>query len=888
MEDIQPETVSAVLKSVSSYGSQLAAVFHNFSLIADRIPSGFEGAVNILDATVTTLNQVLGLLKDENGPSARINGKILFNEEGLKYVRLLALECASTLAKVEPAIEEGLLDRKDRKALLKQKKRASKKPMRVLDPLSLSLDEKELLEKTEKTKWSWVIGDIEKCMERLYELQLHLLLVFQVGTVCIVSRDLSSEGIDIERLVAYHERIHRTVDLVGIEPSMRQSANSRPRYGRRDSLSSLDFSSDSDSDSIMSRRSLGRPPPPPPPGTRQCPIVDLTSTSGPNVTKELDKTEDPVVRIESTNPPSYSDSRKPEVTGNSNSGSNSTLLETMTSAISDEKRAPVDAYPKDEKISGQKLEGHVDAKCPEPAVPEARLFRLKSTGLGFKFKTFFRSKDSLAEEMRQTLSDAETQLTAFVISQYSSRAVPHSAFHSLEATHMKTILSQLNNNSWYKTYSTLEASEHATLDRMLHPWFKGKIHERELVVLKVLQQNRLNAWVVLANELFRGRSFSEDGSGRVLLAICREKLVDGKPISLGGSMPPPPPPPGMRPPPGRGPGPRNILYPPQPHPTSRTSKISDLKHPGPPPPPPPGWNPYTVSPPPPAFSPSSKKSACRISDTTPLTDHDAKQVLISYNEYSVRPCEPILPTEARSWSRVTVTQESAELNLVRKRVEQFEARDGNVIETKLRLTEQQSGQVTRIMDEIKSSERDNRFDWCWAEISLHNHAGEITNFVPGGPGNVIGSATIMHLIAKRMLRPQYKALDVYNSLIKLGPSPFLGTAPVLPPGPPAIVFPTPRRRRARRGSFSDSDSDSTSWSSDTSVGNVRRRLRKHKAKQEKSKIIKRCINSDSDSEDEEEDVIKINLELKRGDDVVKKLLELWTGGSESKGKGKMT
>jgi hypothetical protein len=109
MEDIRPETVSTVLKSVSSYGGQLAAVFHNYSLIADRIPGGFEGAINILDATVITLNQVLTLLKDEPKAPYRINGKKLFSEEGLKYVHLLALECASTLARVEPIIEEACL-----------------------------------------------------------------------------------------------------------------------------------------------------------------------------------------------------------------------------------------------------------------------------------------------------------------------------------------------------------------------------------------------------------------------------------------------------------------------------------------------------------------------------------------------------------------------------------------------------------------------------------------------------------------------------------------------------------------------------------------------------------------------------------------------------------
>jgi len=185
MEELGADNVAAVLSSVASFGGQLAAVFHNYSLIAERIPPGFEGAINILDATVATLKQVLSLLNDE----ASNGSKKLFSEEGLRYVNLLALECATTLAKVEPIIETGCLGRKERNILLKQKRKA-KKVITTPDPLSLSLDEKEFLEKIEKTRWSWANSDIEALMERLYDLQLHLLLVFQVVTVSALSRDL--------------------------------------------------------------------------------------------------------------------------------------------------------------------------------------------------------------------------------------------------------------------------------------------------------------------------------------------------------------------------------------------------------------------------------------------------------------------------------------------------------------------------------------------------------------------------------------------------------------------------------------------------------------------------------------------------------------------------
>jgi hypothetical protein len=185
MGAIKTDNVAAILASVAGYGGQLAAVFHNYALIAKKIPSGFEGAINILDATVAVLKQALSLVEDE------VEGKKVFSEEGLFYVRLLAQESANTLAKVEPILKEACLGREERKSKRKQKKRAELLSAGGnFNPLLLKLDEKHFLEIVEKAKWSWATDDIEKCMERLYDLQLHLLLVFEVVKVGMLSKEL--------------------------------------------------------------------------------------------------------------------------------------------------------------------------------------------------------------------------------------------------------------------------------------------------------------------------------------------------------------------------------------------------------------------------------------------------------------------------------------------------------------------------------------------------------------------------------------------------------------------------------------------------------------------------------------------------------------------------
>lgn len=297
------------------------------------------------------------------------------------------------------------------------------------------------------------------------------------------------------------------------------------------------------------------------------------------------------------------------------------------------------------------------------------------------------------------------------------------------------------------------------------------------------------------------------------------------------------------------------------------------------PPPPPAANYFF---PPGSSPPGQRSNSIRISDTTPLTDYDAVITLTTYNEYTVRLSEPLEPRLSRSWGRVAITQESAERHLVQQRVQQFQRSGGNVIEAKLRLTEDQSGQVTRIMDDLKCFERDARFEWCWVEISIYNPAGEITDFVPKGQGNVAASATLMHLVAKRTPKPHCKPIELYNSLMRgPGPAPGPGRPPVPRPTmqspPPVKIFP---KKYASDSSSIDSDSDSTSWSSDSSVGVVRRKLRKYKAKKttrtRKGKGRKYNSDSDSDSESEAEDTIKVKVEMKKGDDVVKKLLEMWT------------
>src|SRR6187402_207952 len=124
MEGPSAENVAITTDKVAQYGGGLAVVFHNYALSAERIPRGFEGAVNVLDATVATLKQLLGLLDRAAGTNSQ-DSKKLFSHEGLTYVQLLATECAATLAKVEPIVADACLNRME----LRAKRKLEKKPV---------------------------------------------------------------------------------------------------------------------------------------------------------------------------------------------------------------------------------------------------------------------------------------------------------------------------------------------------------------------------------------------------------------------------------------------------------------------------------------------------------------------------------------------------------------------------------------------------------------------------------------------------------------------------------------------------------------------------------------------------------------------------------------
>jgi len=218
--------------------------------------------------------------------------------------------------------------------------------------------------------------------------------------------------------------------------------------------------------------------------------------------------------------------------------------------------------------------------------------------------------------------------------------------------------------------------------------------------------------------------------------------------------------------------------------------------------------------------------------------------LTSYESYTFRQCarDDGLPL---SWVRSSVTHEQISQSQLRERVQNYQARGGDVIFDKLRLLEAQAMQLSRLVDGLNANEGDKRFMWTVGELSFLNKQGEP---FPRRFGNM-NNVGIIHVTAVRQLLESLNAMSVYDSIKRCldapPPPPFMRPPPVRPPP----------RRCARPRWREDSDGyDSESSSDDSSVAAPRRR---------------RSVDWNN--------AIHIKPDYSDGEvDIVKRLLKLWT------------
>lgn len=186
MESVIADSTAKSLELVSAYAGQLSRVFHRCQtiLLIDS-SEAVQDHVNIINSILRTLNEIQSLLQGKNVT----NPNRMLSEEGFRYVNVLNLECFSILQKIAPTVAKAGVKR-ERKKKGKNGKKTKVAIIEPVVPTQSKLDEERLMNDLENVIWYRVLDDVDAYIERLKEVQLHLLLVYQVVTVGSLSRDL--------------------------------------------------------------------------------------------------------------------------------------------------------------------------------------------------------------------------------------------------------------------------------------------------------------------------------------------------------------------------------------------------------------------------------------------------------------------------------------------------------------------------------------------------------------------------------------------------------------------------------------------------------------------------------------------------------------------------
>ncbi|RFU26492.1 hypothetical protein B7463_g9839, partial [Scytalidium lignicola] len=318
--------------------------------------------------------------------------------------------------------------------------------------------------------------------------------------------------------------------------------------------------------------------------------------------------------------------------------------------------------------------------------------------------------------------------------------------------------------------------------------------------------------------------------------------------------PPPPPPPNVRPPGGQ----------PAFFPIQHGARQGP---PGPPPPPPPPPGHQGHQGPPPGFPMQMPMrqvtNSTRIMDITPptrLTEKECRKKLTTYDAYTIRKVPSSDPKEKATWMRVELVKEPLSHDVIASRVKKLDEQKEkekyrDIAEKKASLYPNQQGQITRLLDELMSNERDQNFEWSLAQ--LERKEGVLKE---KGRKDKRETKSIT-LYVKRSLIPGANATAIYHFLEKVKADRLAAmTRPPQPPPPPppqpvpVQVPPQPIRgeqskpkkhrsknyhsdasSRSSSSSRSDSDFDSGSeYSSGTYATSISSRSDRHSKKYNKA------------------------------------------------------
>ncbi|RDW91056.1 hypothetical protein BP5796_02221 [Coleophoma crateriformis] len=858
-------SIETLLKHTITYCNQLSQVLHTWTVLQDcPRPGYFDECLQSIDDTTQTLAQLSAIIEIQRNPAS----KPLFNKEGLARASLLTKECFTEVSRIELAIRKcasrGVhVEVSDQAHASRGTLTASEfLETKNADPLLKSFDAKEFLELVERMRCVLIETDIERCVTRLRDLTQNIILLSQIAELqrrCVFPAfsqitlfnvfdaknacSYDGEKPSVEDTVILYARISRAADLVDLAPDEEDESDSSSTY--YDTESNSDSDSDSDSErSARSRSTCGsrsrsrsgssrgtsypmRPrgrrvsfslrrggsvgsdrsfsPRPRSPPRWPTPIQrwsDRSLTPPPRQVPPFTNARTSVAFAspgnENGSPPSYIESRRPFSSG-------PCTVISMAAPI-----PPVSPFKPGKstvsvEVSEQAEQAETVEIVPNVTPKEGQLFKSEPHGMFYKLQFYLRPS-SLAAEITSVLAATDSKLSAYLIQTNMLREIPHSAFHTLESTHLRALLFHGSNtsNGWYKTFCKLTNDEHRQLDGVLHQRdANGVLRHREIVVLQVAKQNKANMWLrMLVRRLGNGTRVElpvEVRNNRVILAIMREKISENiPPLPAGtyaylGAHPPPPPVVPVS----------QVRVPPLPI-IKRPDGPSDLRIL----PPPPLVPSYPLPPP-------AGRSVGALQGV--LTPEKAREALTTFNEYhlDVLPASqaPGAPQQPPNWQRINITQSTTAgptdllkhlnaelinnctLNPTPPPTPTHTTRT-EVFNSHPPITPAQDLHLSRLLAQLQASDRDSNFEWKWVWLGLRFGTGsaqELQEFTG------VQNATSIHVIAARTPVAGIDCIALYGEMCKNPFSPRLTHHP--PPlrraPSPVVVVRTPVSPRAR-------------------------------------------------------------------------------------------
>lgn len=316
---------------------------------------------------------------------------------------------------------------------------------------------------------------------------------------------------------------------------------------------------------------------------------------------------------------------------------------------------------------------------------------------------------------------------------------------------MRTTLAQIDGDTWFKTFSDLTDREHESMKSITDLRFlDNKPIDRELVVLKVLQKNKFNAWMRLAQAcLFKDDYLIQYENYRTILAIFHDKsrTPEDQPVAMPQAN-------SIRPisrelPPIPEPQPRYLNSPVY---TDTTDRVAGLI-----------TRPYVRQ------GNAGNRISREASDITlpsncTITEAGALAAMTTYTAYAFRPdLEPCANRSCRNsplWAQCILTPESQSRAQLLDRIVDFERQGDSIIDVKLKLTGHQAARVTLLLTQISYWEPDPRFVHHLVELSMVDRQKGLIRRPE------LGVVDVIHIIVQRTPRDCMPVVSLYRELYR--------------------------------------------------------------------------------------------------------------------------